>query len=262
MTRRNKNRKRRPRRGIYLLPNLFTSASLFCGFLSITMAVEGRFQTAAVLIFASLILDGLDGTVARMTNSTSRFGVEYDSLADVVAFGVAPGFLAYSFALNQFGRLGLVAAFLYACCGALRLARFNVQVGHTDPRFFVGLPIPAAASTAAAVVLGISYFNLESKQVATGLLVLMYVLSFLQVSNLPYRSAKKLELRRYPSFNLLVAGVLLFSLFAYRPVLMALIFWLIYLASGPVLALIRLRLKSTGKEAIEEHPEPEGAGRQ
>ncbi len=247
-------------RSTYLLPNLVTSGSLFCGFFAIISASEENWVAAAVAVFVSLLLDGLDGKVARLTNTTSRFGVEYDSLADLVAFGVAPAFIIHQFALQDFARLGWIAAFLYVCCGALRLARFNIQVDSTDPRFFVGLPIPAAASTVAAVVLAADRFEITGSQIATGLLILVYVLSFLMVSNLPYRSAKKVDLKRFPPFNLLVAGVLILSVVAYRPVLMAILFWVTYLLSGPVVALYRLRLRSS-KGALDEEVEPEAAGR-
>lgn len=250
-----------PRKSTYILPNLVTSGSLFSGFVAIIMASEGAWQTAAIAIFVSLLLDGLDGKVARLTKSTSNFGVEYDSLADVVAFGVAPAFLAYHFVLSDFGRLGWVAGFLYVCCGALRLARFNVQVGSTDPRYFVGLPIPAAASTLAATILAMDFFGIGSGKMATGMLILVYVLSFLMVSNLPYRSLKKVDLRKCSPFNILVAGVLLLSIVAYQPVLMAIIFWGAYLLSGPAVALYRLRLRNAKQGALEDTGEPEVASR-
>lgn len=140
-------------RGVYILPNLFTTASLFAGFLSITMAFAGNFDDAAWAILFSALMDGLDGKVARLTGSASQFGVEYDSLADAIAFGVAPGVLAWAWQLHHFGRLGLAAAFLFAACGALRLARFNVSVATTSKRFFIGLPIPAGGCTFATFVL-------------------------------------------------------------------------------------------------------------
>ena len=133
------------RKGVYILPNLFTTGTLFAGYYSIVSAMNGQYEKAAWFILIATVFDGLDGQVARMTNTTSRFGVEYDSLADLVAFGVAPGLLMYSWALTTFGKLGWLAAFLYVVCGALRLARFNVQVETVESKRFVGLPIPSAA---------------------------------------------------------------------------------------------------------------------
>ncbi len=150
--RRRKKKDRRRFRGVYLLPNLITSGSLFGGFYAIVAAMDGRFYAAAWAILVSMILDGLDGRVARMTKTTSGFGVQYDSLADLVAFGVAPGILAYLWALKDFKQFGWAAAFLFVVCGALRLARFNVQQGSFDPRYFNGLPIPAAAMMVATTV--------------------------------------------------------------------------------------------------------------
>ena len=145
-------------RGFYILPNLFTTGSLFCGFFSVILAFKGQFDLAAWAILTSALLDGCDGKVARLTGTASQFGVEYDSLADDVAFGVAPGMLAYAWQLHNFGRLGLAIAFLYCACAALRLARFNVGVSTTSKRFFVGLPSPASACVMACFVLFMPYY--------------------------------------------------------------------------------------------------------
>jgi CDP-diacylglycerol---serine O-phosphatidyltransferase len=236
-----KKKKRKTRKGVYLLPNLFTTGSLFAAFYSIIAASRGQWEEAAMAIFISAVLDGLDGKVARLTKSTSQFGVEYDSLADVVAFGAAPAFLVYKWALLDFGRLGWVAACLYLVCGALRLARFNVQSGIKDPRYYVGLPIPMAAVILAVVVFGAQKFKIHPDQAGIVVLVLLYLLSFLKVSTLPYRSLKEVALTPRRSFNFLVAGVLIFSLVAYRPVLMGLILLALYLSSGPAIYLWRLR---------------------
>lgn len=246
-----RNSKDTPHPGIYLLPNLFTSASLFIAFYSLVAASQGKFVEAGVAIFVSAICDGLDGTVARLTRSTSKFGVEFDSIADVVAFGAAPAFLIHQWATQSFGRLGWVAAALYVVCGALRLARFNVQVGHKDPRFFVGLPIPAAACILASVVIASEQFNIAPGRADILVLVLGYVLSFLMVSNLPYRSMKDMAIRRY-KFNFLVIGVLIFSLIAYRPALMGVTLLFAYLASGPAVAIYRIRAKRRAKALEEE----------
>ncbi|NTW99850.1 MAG: CDP-diacylglycerol--serine O-phosphatidyltransferase [Geobacteraceae bacterium] len=141
------------RKGIYILPNLFTTGSMFAGFYGMIAGINGDYRTAAICILVSAVFDGLDGKVARATGTTSKFGVEYDSLADLVAFGVAPGLIMYFWALKPFGRLGWLAAFLFVVCGALRLARFNVQVETVESKRFVGLPIPAAASMVASTVL-------------------------------------------------------------------------------------------------------------
>lgn len=145
------------RRGIYLLPNLFTTGALFAGFYAITSAMNGRFETAVIAIFAAMILDGLDGRVARLTNTQSEFGVQYDSLSDMVSFGLAPALVMYIWALASMGRAGMFAAFVHTAGGALRLARFNAQVGTADKRYFQGLPSPAAA----AILAGFIWFCLE-----------------------------------------------------------------------------------------------------
>lgn len=253
---RRKKKKGKSRRGVYLLPNLFTTGSLFAAFYSVIATSQGRWEMAATAILISAVLDGLDGKVARLTNSTSKFGVEYDSLADVVAFGVAPAFLVFKWGLTGFGRLGWVAACLYMVCGALRLARFNVQSGTKDPRYFVGLPIPAGAVILAVVVLGALNFDIGPEKSGVVVLALLYLLSFLEVSSLPYRSLKEVALTPRKSFNLLVAGVLTFSLVAYRPVLMGLVLLTLYLGSGPVVYLWRLR---AARKAQTQEPEAEGA---
>ena len=251
--RRKKKPRDRPRKGIYLLPNLLTTASLFCGFYALIAATQAHFSEAAVAIFIALILDGLDGKVARLTQTTSHFGKEYDSLADLMAFGAAPAFLVYKWSLTGFGRLGWVAAFLFVVCGALRLARFNVQTESRDPRYFYGLPIPAAAAVVAGTVLGVEHFRLSSESAGAISLVLLYLLSYLMVSNLPYRSFKEIDLRRVRSFNYLVGLVLIFSIIAYKPIHMALILLLTYLVSGPVIAL--RRLSRPRRPAEQEQPE-------
>ncbi len=230
--RRRKKKDRKKFRGAYLLPNLITTGALFAGFFAIVSAMEGRFLTAAWAIFVALILDGLDGRVARMTQSTSSFGVQYDSLSDLVAFGVAPALLVYLWALKPFGRFGWVAAFLFVVCGALRLARFNVQTGTMDPRYFNGLPIPAAAMVVATSI-GFYYQIGEwAPEKHKYILVMIYLLSFLMVSNLKFFSFKKPELFTRHRFQSLVALVLLFVVIAAAPELMGFPIMLLYLASG------------------------------
>ncbi|MBP1729339.1 MAG: CDP-diacylglycerol/serine O-phosphatidyltransferase, partial [Deltaproteobacteria bacterium] len=190
-------------------------------------------RTAAIWIFAALVCDGLDGKVARATGTTSKFGVEYDSLADLVAFGVAPGLLMYFWALKPFGRLGWLAAFLFVVCGALRLARFNVQVETVESKRFVGLPIPAAASMVAATVLFFQHTGLSSFKKPV-ILVLIYFLAFLMVSSVKYYSFKDPELIKKQPFGFLVLAVLLLIIIAAEPAIMMFSLFVCYILSGPI----------------------------
>jgi CDP-diacylglycerol--serine O-phosphatidyltransferase len=238
--RRRKPRERRKFRGIFILPNLITTASLFAGFYAIIEAIHGRFEVAAVAVLVSLVLDGLDGRVARMTHSASSFGVQYDSLADLVAFGVAPALIVYFWTLQPYGRYGWVAAFLFVVCGALRLARFNVQIGEMDPRYFNGLPIPAAATMVAMSIL--MYYELGEWPPNRDkyILFMIYILSFLMVSNIKYYSFKKFELFQRKPFPVLVGAVLLFLVIAIEPKIMGCLAMASYVISGPVLTLLLL----------------------
>lgn len=258
--RRRKKKDRKQFRGAYLLPNLITTGALFAGFYAIVAAMDGRFLPAAWAIFVALILDGLDGRVARMTHSTSSFGVQYDSLSDLVAFGVAPALLVYLWALKPFGRFGWVAAFLFVVCGALRLARFNVQTGTMDPRYFNGLPIPAAAMVVATCI-GFYYQIGEwAPEKHKYILVMIYVLSFLMVSNLKFFSFKKPELFTRHRFQSLVALVLLFVVIAAAPELMGFPIMLLYLASGAYSTYLYYhRRPVVSPESTEEElPKPSG----
>jgi len=191
--------RRKLRRGIYLLPTLFTTGNLCCGFFSLIEAGRGQFGSAALLIIAAGVLDGLDGRIARMTGTTSDFGVEYDSLADIASFGIAPAFLAYEWALAPFHRVGWLVAFVFVACAATRLARFNIQHGTSDKRFFAGLPSPAAAGMVASVV-----FAFPGPPVHLGVSVVIgaVVLSvaLLMVSRVRYRSFKNLDLKSPRSY--------------------------------------------------------------
>jgi CDP-diacylglycerol--serine O-phosphatidyltransferase len=223
------------RKGIYILPNLFTTGSLFAGFYSMVATMNGDFRTAAIWVLVSSIFDGLDGKVARLTGTSSKFGVEYDSLADLVAFGVTPGLLMYRWALQPFGRIGWLAAFLFVVCGALRLARFNVQVNTVESKRFVGLPIPAAASMVSATVLFFHHMGLSPVAFRqSAVLVLIYFLAFLMVSNIKYYSFKDPELIKRQPFGFLVVAVLLFVVIAAEPVLMLFLLFVCYVLSGPV----------------------------
>jgi CDP-diacylglycerol--serine O-phosphatidyltransferase len=224
-------------RGLFILPTLFTVGNLFCGYLSVWCSIRGTFQTAAILIIAAAVLDMLDGRIARLTNSASRFGEEYDSLADLVSFGVAPAVLAYSWGLADFHRLGWMASFLFVVCGSMRLARFNIQTRVADKKYFIGLPIPAAAGTIASLVLATPERLVERFWMA-GLLVLTVVLSYLMISTLRYRSFKDLDLRRQRRAWILPVIALVFAVIAYRPAATLLVIALVFAASGPVTKLV------------------------
>ena len=239
-------------RSVYLLPNLLTSMSLFGGFYAMVATVDRRFTQASIAIFASCIFDALDGRVARMTHSTSRFGVEYDSLSDVIAFGVAPGLLVYMWALKGYGRFGWLAAFLYVACGALRLARFNVQAETVQKKHFLGLPIPAAAATIAASVLffGELHLPVEVKKIFAP--ILMYALGFLMVSAVRYSSFKESSAFRSRHFEAVVVVVLLFVIVLIEPAIMLFTVTMAYMLSGPVAYLFKYIFKRS--EALEEVP--------
>lgn len=222
------------RRGVYVLPNLVTSGSLFAGFHSIASTYNGNFEKAAIGIIVGAILDGLDGRVARMTQTTTRFGVEYDSLADLVTFGVAPAFLVYGWALSAFGRWGWLAAFLFLICGALRLARFNVQINTVEKEKFNGLPIPAAAIFVASMILLFYYLGGSGSFKHFAVLLAIYVLAFLMVSTVKFNSFKDLEPFRRRPFNTLVVFVFLALLLAAEPQVMIFVFATVYVLSGPV----------------------------
>jgi CDP-diacylglycerol--serine O-phosphatidyltransferase len=246
------------RKGVYVLPNLLTSASLFAGFYSIVATYGAQFEHAAYAIVAGAIFDGLDGRVARMTHTTTRFGVEYDSLADLVSFGVAPAFLMYGWALAGFGRWGWLAAFLFLVCGALRLARFNVQVNTVEKGRFNGLPIPAAATFIASGIMLYYYLGGEGSLKHFAVLLAVYVLAFLMVSTVKYNNFKDLDPFLKRPFNTLVVFILLMVLLMAEPQVM--IFFLIsaYVVSGPVGELYRLlrggRGRATDKPVESEKP--------
>ncbi len=240
------------RKGIYILPNLFTATSLFCGFFSLLRTLQEDFYAAAIFILISGLLDGMDGRVARYTNTTSRFGVEFDSLADVIAFGVAPGMLVFAWALEPFGRLGWLAAFLYVVCGALRLGRYNIQVNTVESRYFSGLPIPAAAGLIATGIL--VFYKLGDIGVSKHLTVLIatYILAFLMVSTVKYYGFKDIELFRRKPFRWLVIAILLIIVVAYEPEYTLFGLFLIYAVSGPIMAIIFLRRRRASRPLLPE----------
>ena len=253
--RRRKKKDKRRFRGVYLLPNLITTASLFAGFYAIVAAIDGRFHSAAIAILVSLVLDGLDGRVARMTQSTSDFGVQYDSLADLVSFGVAPGILVYLWALKPFHQFGWVATFLFVVCGALRLARFNVQQGFHDPRYFNGLPIPAAATMIATAIIFYYEIGEWAPERHVYILALIYLLSFLMVSNVKYVSFKKMDLFQRHPFHSLVAVVLVFVVVATAPTIMGFLLMAAYVASGPISTIMYYRRRALLEKGESESPQ-------
>ncbi len=224
-------------RGLFILPTLFTVGNLFCGYLSLWCSIRGTFEFAAYLIIAAGVLDALDGRIARLTHSTSEFGEEYDSLADLVSFGVAPAVLAYSWGLSDFHRLGWMASFLFVVCGSMRLARFNIQTHVVDKRYFVGLPIPAAAAVVATIVLATPE-RLVSRMWMGGLLGLTVVLSYLMISTIRYRSFKDLDLRRRRPAWILLAIALFFAIVALRPEIALACLSIVFAASGPAAKLV------------------------
>ncbi len=253
---RRRKRERRRFRGVFLIPNLITTGSLFAGFYAIAAAMDGRFHAAAWAIFIALVLDGLDGRIARLTKTTSGFGVQYDSLADLVSFGVAPALLVYLWALKPYQQFGWVAAFLFVVCGALRLARFNVQQGSFDPRYFNGLPIPAAAMQIATAVAFYYEIGEWAPEKHIYILVMIYVLSFLMVSNVKYISFKKVELFRRHPFHTLVGLVLIFVVIAAAPNFMGFLVMVVYVASGPISTYMYYRHPAVTEKGEGDIPTP------
>lgn len=226
------------RRGVFIVPATITSLGLLAGFYALVSAINDHFELAAVMIAVAFVCDGLDGRVARISRTQTQFGIEYDSLSDVVAFGVAPAALVYSWALRPLGVWGVVASALFVVCAALRLARFNVQAGMTDKRRFVGLPVPGAAVVIAAVVLAYSYFEFDSPRTLCAVMAMLTVaLSGLMVSHVPYPSFKSMHLRRRARIELVAATVLGIALLLAMPQLTAFVLATAYLLSGPFLML-------------------------
>ena len=228
----------------YLLPNLFTSANLVSGFLSMIAAHNGQYPLAALVILLAAGLDCLDGKVARLTGSASAFGVEYDSLADLLSFGMAPGWLLYTWALRSLSPFGWLAAFAFVICGALRLARFNVQATGIQKYMFTGLPIPAAASVVASAVLLVQHLYEDlpgSVDMDRPLVIVLavYTLALLMVSNFRYRSFKRLHWRRRWPLPLLVGSILISTVLIYGPEIILFLLFLGYALSGPVETLLR-----------------------
>lgn len=243
------------RRGIYLLPNLFTTGALFAGFYAIVAAMSGKFEHAAVAVYIAMVLDGLDGRVARMTNTESAFGAEYDSLSDMASFGLAPALVMYQWALYsmadygwQWGKLGWLAAFIYVACAALRLARFNTRASSTDKRYFQGLPSPAAA----AVVIGMVWVffdqGISGADVAPLALIVTIFTGILMVSNISFYSFKDIDLRNKVPFFAVLIIVLVFVFASIDPPKVLFGCFFIYAMSGPVISLMR-RIRKRNQKA-------------
>jgi len=254
----------RRRQTVFLLPGLLTTGNLLGGFYAIVLTLDAQYHWAAVSLFGAMVMDILDGKVARMTRTTTQFGVEYDSLADVVSFGVAPAVLLYQWALSQLGqvnpfagRIGAGAAFLYVLCAALRLARFNVLTGVTDRRYFIGLPSPGAAGAVASMVIffgPVQFGRVELFSLACA----TYVLAFLMISNIRYYSFKQLDFaKRHPFGVLLVAALAVLIVIAYRETFPFLAFGA-YALSGPVRRLVLRTREPAPPRVLRETPPAPG----
>ncbi|PIE75109.1 MAG: CDP-diacylglycerol--serine O-phosphatidyltransferase [Deltaproteobacteria bacterium] len=234
-------------RKIYILPNIVTSLNALCGFYSIISSIKGDFTRAVIAVLAAMVFDIMDGRVARMTNTESRFGMEFDSLSDLISFGVAPALLTYLWIFQSTGRIGWLTAFVFVICGALRLARFNVS-DHSDSRFFTGLPIPAAAFIVVSWYLFCNKVGLKGQITEVFSLIFVYVLAFLMVSNIKYPCFKKADNEQKIPFNVLVALILTIVLIAAEPQITLFILSFIYLASGIV---ISIKTVSSRKESLD-----------
>ena len=259
----NPNPPNKPRRGIYLLPNLFTTGALFAGFYAIVAAIALQFTDAVVAVFVAGVLDGLDGRVARLTNTQSEFGVQYDSLSDLVSFGVAPALVLYVWSLSTlkaygpaWGKLGWAAAFIFAACGALRLARFNTQVGVADKRYFTGLAIPAAAGLAMSYLWAMDDAGLSGANVQFITPVVAIVAGLLMVSRFRYFSFKTAPKSDRVPFYWILAAVLILVALALNPPRVLFAVALLYALSGPVLTLWGLRQRRSQRERVPPPGEP------
>ncbi|WP_109124606.1 CDP-diacylglycerol--serine O-phosphatidyltransferase [Dyella sp. C11] len=231
-------------RGIYLLPNLFTTGAMFAGFYAIVTSIGGDFSSAAIAVFVAALLDGMDGRVARLTNTQSEFGVQYDSLSDLVSFGLAPALVMYTWSLSTlkdygptWGKIGWAAAFIYAACAALRLARFNTQVGVIDKRYFQGLASPAAAAVCMSFVWTMDKFGVIGAEVCFITLVMAVLVGLLMVSNFRYYSFKSLPMGDRVPFLWVLIGVLVLVPFFIDPPRVLFVVFTLYLLSGPVMTL-------------------------
>lgn len=228
-------------RGIYLLPNILTTAALFAAFYSVVAALKGAFDVAAIAIFVSMVADGLDGRVARMTNTQTAFGAQYDSLSDMVSFGVAPALVVYSWALVHLGKFGWLIAFIYTAATALRLARFNTQLHDTDKRYFQGLPCTAAAPVIAGMVWLGGIYDLEGVTVAIVAAIVTFLMAVFMVSRIRYSSFKQIDFKGKVSFFVIVLLVLILAGVAIAPAQVLFAIFFLFAFSGPVMTLWQLR---------------------
>lgn len=247
---------KKPAKGVYLLPNMLTTVSMFLGFLAMVWAGNGRFESAGMAILVSALMDGLDGKVARLTNTASDFGVQYDSLADLVAFGLAPAFLLWHWQLAHLGRAGVAAAFIYAACGALRLARFNVAAPTASKRFFIGLPIPAGGCTLVTLVFfsGLVPGHMQAMMPYVAALIAVCT-GLLMISRVRYFSFKEYDLFRAHPVRTMVAFLFLLALLISQPRFFSFAYCALYIACGLAYTLIilprrnrQLRPLTPGKE--------------
>ncbi|MEP5764573.1 MAG: CDP-diacylglycerol--serine O-phosphatidyltransferase [Halieaceae bacterium] len=249
------------RQGIFLLPNLFTTGALFAGFYAIIAGMRGDFEAGAIAIFFALLFDGLDGRVARMTNTASKFGAEYDSLSDMVSFGVAPALVVYSWGLSALGKFGWSVSFIYVACAALRLARFNTQIEVADKAWFTGLASPAAAAGIAATVWVFNDIGWVKATVPLEISVMVAVLTalvgFLMISNVPFYSFKTIDMSGRVPFAAVILIVLIFSLVTVDPPRVMLGAFLLYAISGPLMLLRRLRKPKREEESGSEPGKPQ-----
>lgn len=240
------------RRGIYLLPNLFTTAGLFAGFYAIVAGMQGRFEPAAIAIFVAMLMDGIDGRIARLTRTESDFGKEYDSLSDMVSFGLAPALVVYTWSLSALGNFGWLVAFVYAACAALRLARFNARHDTVDKRYFQGLASPAAAAVIAGMVWVGHDFTLETTLTKIPALIITLLVSALMVSNIRYYSFKGLDLKGRVRFVTVLAMMLVFVLIAIAPPQVLFAVFFLYAVSGPGTAALGFYKKQNAKTKEQE----------
>ncbi len=235
-------KKMNTQKGIYLLPNLLTSLGLFSGLYALISGTQGRFEAAAVAIFIALVIDGLDGRIARLTNTQSEFGAQFDSLSDMVAFGIAPAVMMYLWVLEPLQKIGWVAVFLYSAAAALRLARFNIKAASMDRRYFQGLPSPVAAATLAGMVWCANSFDIDVSLIRWPAAVVTIFLGALMVSNIRYHSFKDIAWQGKVSFTAISGIVILFILISSDPPLMLFGISFIYMLSGPILTIRRVGL--------------------
>jgi CDP-diacylglycerol--serine O-phosphatidyltransferase len=230
-----------PPRGFYLLPNLFTTVGLFAGFYAIvaTIMPTANYEHAGIAIFIAMVMDGLDGRVARLTNTQSAFGAEYDSLSDMISFGLAPALMAFSWGLSSLGKIGWLVAFCYVAATALRLARFNTQIGSTDKKYFKGLPSPSAAALVASVVWVAYEYGLPGNKLWILAAIVTLCAAILMVSNVSYYSFKDIDLKNKVPFITILAAVSIIILVSIDPPVILLTFFLGYVLSGPAMAIHR-----------------------